>query len=82
MGALATASALATALTGTGGTPTAVSAPVTLTADGTPAVQHVIQYVQLMPGQTAPPQATVQAAPTQKPRVVIVTTTRQSGAKP
>lgn len=42
-------------------------------------VQHVTRYVQLKPGQTAPPQAAVVAAPKPTPRVVVVTTTRQSG---
>jgi hypothetical protein len=42
-------------------------------------VKHVIRYVQLKPGQTAPPQAAVVAAPKPSPRVVVVTTTRQSG---
>ena len=42
-------------------------------------VKHVTRYVQLQPGQTAPPQASVVAAPRPTPRVVIVTTTRQSG---
>ncbi|HEX2755807.1 MAG TPA: hypothetical protein VHM48_10105 [Candidatus Limnocylindrales bacterium] len=51
-------------------------------ADGpTPSVQHVTRYVQLQPGQTAPPHAVVNQAPTPKPRIVVVTT-RQSGAKP
>ncbi|MGZ9230283.1 MAG: hypothetical protein ACXW4H_03290 [Candidatus Limnocylindrales bacterium] len=49
-------------------------------ADSTPAaVRHVTRYVQLKPGQTAPPQAPVVAAPKPTPRVVVVTTTRQSG---
>ncbi len=42
-------------------------------------VRHVTRYVQLKPGQTAPPQAAVVAAPKPTPRVVVVTTTRQSG---
>ncbi len=42
-------------------------------------VKHVTRYVQLAPGQTAPPQAAVVAAPKPTPRVVVVTTTRQSG---
>lgn len=42
-------------------------------------VTHVTRYVQLKPGQTAPPSAHVQAAPVATPRVVVVTTTRQSG---
>lgn len=42
-------------------------------------VTHVTRYVQLKPGQTAPPSAQVQTAPAATPRVVVVTTTRQSG---
>jgi hypothetical protein len=42
-------------------------------------VTHVTRYVQLKPGQTAPPNAPVKAAPAATPRVVVVTTTRQSG---
>ena len=43
------------------------------------AASHVTRYVQLKPGQTAPPNAPVKAAPVATPRVVVVTTTRQSG---
>jgi hypothetical protein len=43
-------------------------------------VVHVVRYVQLQPGQTAPPNTTVQQAPAQAPRVVTITT-RQSGVK-
>jgi hypothetical protein len=79
-GGLAAASALATSFLA----PTPAAAPVTaaVTMDATPAVvPHVIRYVQLKPGQTAPPNATVsQAAPAPTPRVVVVTT-RQSGTK-
>jgi hypothetical protein len=46
-----------------------------------PSVIHVRRVVQLLPGQTAPPNAVVKQAPAPKPRVVVVTT-RQSGAKP
>lgn len=49
------------------------------TADPLPSIQHVTRYVQLKPGETAPPQAAVVAAPKPTPRVVVVTTTRQSG---
>ncbi|MFI5255240.1 MAG: hypothetical protein ACHQ15_07275 [Candidatus Limnocylindrales bacterium] len=42
-------------------------------------VQHVTNYVQLSPGQTAPPAAAVQQLPAPSPRIVVVTTTRQSG---
>ena len=41
-------------------------------------IRHVTRYVQLLPGQTAPPNAAVQAVPQPTPRVVIVTT-HQSG---
>ncbi|HJW22635.1 MAG TPA: hypothetical protein VJ506_09420 [Candidatus Limnocylindrales bacterium] len=80
-GALAAASALATAFLA----PATAAAPATSTTvavapDAVP-VQHVVQYVQLQPGQTPPPNATVsQAAPAPTPRVVVVTT-RQSGTK-
>jgi hypothetical protein len=43
-------------------------------------VVHVVRYVQLQPGQTAPPNTVVQQAPAPAPRVVTVTT-RQSGTK-
>ena len=40
----------------------------TVAADPAPApVQHVTRYVQLAPGQTAPPQAAVVAAPGRRP---------------
>jgi hypothetical protein len=66
---------------------------------GTPApqvVRHVTRYVQLQPGETAPPGASVVTQPDPSPRVVVVTVpatappaaarrvvvvTRQSGAK-
>jgi hypothetical protein len=55
-------------------------------------VRHVTQYVQLKPGETAPPGASVVQKPAASPRVVIVTipapaprrvvvVTRQSGQK-
>ena len=83
MGGIAAASAIATAMLGSGGGGSAqgTSQVVTLPADTSPPVRHVVQYVQLKPGQTAPPQSVVQQAPAPKPRVVVVTT-RQSGAKP
>ncbi len=83
MGALATASALATALTtpSVGVASPATQASVVAVVDPSPVVRHVIQYVHLKPGQTAPPKAVVQQAPAPKPRVVVVTT-RQSGAAP
>ncbi len=81
---LATASALLTAFlspatgaeAGTAGTTT-----VTVLPAGTPdpvPVRHIVRYVQLKPGQTAPPKAVVKQAPAPKPRVVVVTT-KQSG---
>ena len=83
MGAVATASALITAFAAPGaGTATTHRAD-----DGdrsrsgaAPSVRHVIQYVQLKPGQTAPPKAVVKQAPALPPKVVVVTT-RQSGGK-
>lgn len=58
-------------------------APVGVTADpaAAPSVQHVTRYVQLQPGQTAPPQSTVVVNPKPTPRVTVkvVTKTRQSG---
>ena len=82
---MATASALITAFlapsagadAGTAATTTTTT--TTTVADApTPSVRHVVQYVQLKPGQTAPPAAIVKQAPAPKPRVVVVTT-RQSG---
>lgn len=43
-----------------------------------PSVVHVTRVVQLLPGQTPPPQAPVVVQPTPTPRVHVVTT-RQSG---
>jgi hypothetical protein len=63
-----------------GGVSGADSGAATIVADAGPLpVKHVTRYVQLEPGQTAPPQAPVVAAPRPTPRVVVVTTTRQSG---
>lgn len=84
MTGIAAASAIATALLGSSGANAdvgAVQTAVTLPADPTPVPRHVVQYVQLEPGQTAPPKAVVKQVPAPKPRVVVVTT-RQSGAKP
>jgi hypothetical protein len=50
----------------------------TAVAPATAPVRHVTRYVQLQPGQTAPPHATVRFVPQPTPRVVIVTT-HQSG---
>jgi len=79
---MATASALISAFLapsagGTAGTGTTTTETI-LAPVPTQAVQHITRYVQLAPGQTAPPQAIVQQAPAPKPRVVIVTT-KQSG---
>ena len=84
MTGIAAASAIATALlapatAATGGA--TAQTTVVLPAQPAAPVRHVTKVVQLMPGQTAPPQAVVQQAPAPKPRVVVVTT-RQSGAKP
>ena len=79
---VATASALVSAFLAppVGGTPGArTTATETIVAPAAPQpVQHITRYVQLAPGQTAPPQAVIQQAPAPKPRVVIVTT-KQSG---
>jgi len=82
-GAVAATSALVTALSSPAGGGTAAIQPGTVVTvtDPAPLVRHVVQYIQLEPGQTAPPQSVVQQAPAPKPRVVVVTT-RQSGAKP
>jgi hypothetical protein len=83
MGAVATASALITAFAGpgAGSATTTVQTSVTQPVDPAPSVKHLIQYVQLKPGQTAPPKAVVKQAPAPPPKVVVVTTTRQSGGK-
>ena len=55
-------------------------------------IKHVTRYVQLKPGETAPPGAAVVQKPAASPRVIVVTVpaptprrvvvvTRQSGAK-
>lgn len=78
---LASLSAIATGLMPSM-VPAAAADPASamIVADPAPlAVKHVTRYVQLKPGQTAPPQAAVVAAPKPTPRVVVVTTTRQSG---
>jgi hypothetical protein len=71
--AMVTAVALPPATAQTATTITAADAGVT-------PVRHVIRYVQLQPGQTAPPNASVKVAPQPTPRVVVVTT-KQSGKK-
>ncbi len=82
MGAVATVSALLTAFAAPGsgatGATTAVTTTIVVPATPAPSVKHVIKYVQLKPGQTAPPKAVVKQAPAPPPRVIVVTT-RQSG---
>lgn len=79
---MATASALITAFLGSAAganAGTGASATDAAVAAAPPqAVRHVTRYVQLAPGQTAPPKAVVQQAPAPKPRVVVVAT-KQSG---
>lgn len=81
---VATATALMTAFLGPAGGASAdtVATPTDPPAAAVPApkVRHVIKYVQLKPGQTAPPKAVVKQAPAPKPRVVVVTT-KQSGKR-
>jgi hypothetical protein len=82
---LASAAAFTTAmLPSVAPTPTASAelAPVAATvAQPAPSVQRVTRYVQLKPGETAPPQSTVVVRPDPTPRVTVkvVTQTRQSG---
>lgn len=72
----AIASAIASQPGGTiAATATTIQTQVVLPAE----VRHITRYVQLQPGQTAPPSAVVRAAPDPTPRIVVVTTTRQSG---
>jgi hypothetical protein len=80
MAGVATLSALGTAILVPPQAPASQATSVTTgqtASTATTRVRHVTQYVQLAPGQTAPPQATVEAVPTPAPKVVIVT--RQSG---
>ena len=77
---IAAASAIATAIiqppTGATGTTTTITQDVA--GQSAAPVRHVTQYVQLKPGQTAPPNATVKSVPQPTPRVVVMTT-HQSG---
>ena len=77
---IATASAIVSAMLAPAPTTTVTTAAIA-PADAVPQVIHVKQYVQLQPGQTAPPQAVVQQPAAPAPRIVTITT-RQSGAKP
>jgi hypothetical protein len=78
---VAAASALVTAFL-TPGTALPAQPPLVQTVAVPPQrVPHVTRYVQLKPGQTAPPQAAVQPAAVPTPRIVTITT-RQSGTRP
>jgi hypothetical protein len=83
MVAVAATSALATVLVSPGGDagPAVTRTTVIVPAPAIPPVRHVVQYVRLKAGQTAPPSAAVTQAPAPAPRVVVVTT-RQSGTRP
>lgn len=84
MTGIAAASAIVSALMSSSGANADVATiqtVVTLPIDPAPVVRHVVRYVQLMPGQTAPPKAIIKQAPAPKPRIVVVTT-RQSGSTP
>ncbi len=61
--------------------PMSATAQEVVTAAPPAPVVHVVRYVTLGPGQTAPPKAVVKQQPAPAPRTVIVTT-RQSGNKP
>lgn len=74
---LASASAVGTAIVAAPPAPGTAASQVAAAVPAE-AVVHVVRYVQLAPGQTAPPNAVVQQAAAPAPRVVTVTT-RQSG---
>lgn len=76
---VAAMSALATAVAVPPAAGQATTTVVEAQVEPSVAVTHVTRFVQLKPGQTAPPNAPVKAAPAATPRVVVVTTTRQSG---
>ena len=80
MTGIATASALISAFLSpsAGVNARSTTTSTTVSAAPTDAVRHIVRYVQLQPGQTAPPNVIVKQAPAPKPRVVIVTT-KQSG---
>lgn len=78
MAGVAAATAMATAIAKPL-LPTATVTTVVTEPGAAPSVLHVTRYVQLLPGETAPPQAVVKVVPTPQPTVVVVTTTRQSG---
>lgn len=79
MTGLAAATAMVTAIAMPPPSSGPITTVVTEPAQPAPSVVHVTRYVQLLPGETPPPQAVVKAVPTPQPRVVVVTTTRQSG---
>jgi len=79
MTGMATASALISAfLTPSVGVNATTATSTDVAVAPTDAVKHIVRYVQLKPGQTAPPNVIVKQAPAPKPRVVVVTT-KQSG---
>jgi hypothetical protein len=78
-GGVAAASALVTSFLAPATPAIAVADTGAAVADPA-SVQHITQYVQLQPGQTAPPGAATATVPQPTPRVVTVTT-RQSGTK-
>ena len=82
LGSIAAVSALATAIVAPPPAPVDASGTTTVTTTVAPVAspRHVIRYVQLEPGQTAPPQAVVQQPATPQPRVVTIVT-RQSGVR-
>jgi hypothetical protein len=76
---IASTSAIATAMLPSVLPASAAANPPSVAQQQPQNVQHVTQYVQLQPGQTAPPNAPVVVQPTPTPRVQVVTRTRQSG---
>ncbi len=81
LAAIASASAIATVMLSgiVPNAPDPVNAVAIVDVPSAAPAKHVTRYVQLKPGETAPPQAVTLAAPKPTPRVVVVTTTRQSG---
>jgi hypothetical protein len=76
---IAAAAAMATAIVRAPGGPPTLPVIAEATARAAPAasgvieIQHVTKYVQLQPGQTAPPGATVVEKAAASPRTIIVT---------
>ncbi len=79
VGSVAALSALATAIVAPP-PPATTAVVVAVPPDALPSPSHIVRYVQLKPGQTAPPQAVVRQPATPKPRIVTIVT-RQSGVK-